>query len=72
MLRLDGQYVLGVSAQSSYLLLEPFSTAVLHDFAPRLAGLTVNKKTFAVPVGWTPDAALLHDLVAARVAEITA
>jgi len=70
MLKLDGQYIFGVSVLKNHLLIAPWSKAVLDDFAPRLAGYKVNKKTIQVPVDWKPDVKLLRDMAAARMAEI--
>lgn len=72
MLRSDGRYVFGLIASKRHLTVNPFSTDVLNRFAARLAGYTVNKHTFRVPVGWVVDADLLCDMVAARVAEVKA
>ena len=69
MLRLDGQYVFGVMVLTNHLLMSPWSTDVLAQFAPRLVGYKVNKKTIRIPVDWTPDADLLRDMVEARIAE---
>jgi len=69
MLKLDGHYIFGVSVLTNHILLAPWSKAVLEEFAPRLIGYKVNKKTIQVPVDWTPDAKLLQDMAAARVAE---
>ena len=71
MLRLDGQYIFGVSVLTNYLLMAPWSKAVLADFAPRLTDYKVNKKTIQVPVDWKPDVKLLRDMAAARVAELS-
>jgi uncharacterized protein YdhG (YjbR/CyaY superfamily) len=71
MLKLDGQYVFGVSVLKNHLLLAPWSKAVLDEFAPRLTDYKVNKKTIQVPVDWKPDTALLRDMAAARIAEIS-
>jgi len=43
---------------------------VIEQFAERLTGLKVNKKTFIVPVDWKVDARLLRDMVKARIAEL--
>jgi uncharacterized protein YdhG (YjbR/CyaY superfamily) len=69
MLRLDGQYVFGVMAQSKYILMAPWSKDVLDAFAPRLMDYKVNKKTIQVPSDWKPDKRLLQDMAAARIAE---
>jgi uncharacterized protein YdhG (YjbR/CyaY superfamily) len=69
MVRIDGQYVFGVMALTRYILIAPWSKEVLDDFAPRLTGYKVNKKTIQVPADWQPDKKLLRDMVAARIAE---
>ena len=70
MLRLDGQYIFGVSVLTNHILMAPWSKAVLDEFAPRLTGYKVNKKTIQVPVDWKPDTKLLRDMAAARIAEL--
>lgn len=71
MLRVDGQYVFGLSESKNHLTLNPFSSEVLEAFLPKLAKYTVNKKTFIVPVDWKADAALLRGIVKARLAELS-
>jgi len=71
MLKLDGQYIFGVTVLTNHLLLAPWSKDVLDAFAPRLTDYKVNKKTIQVPVDWKPDAKLLQDMAAARVAEFS-
>lgn len=66
---LDGRYVIGLSVAKQHILLNPFSGAVLDRFADALAPYECNKKTFKVPLDWDVDAALLNDLVDARLAE---
>jgi uncharacterized protein len=70
MLRIDGAYVFSVSAAKNHLTASPCSGPVMAEFAYRLAGLTVNKKTFRIPPDWKIDDALLRDMVSARLAEI--
>ncbi len=70
MLRLDGQYIFGVSVLTNYILMAPWSKDVLAEFAPRLTDYKVNKKTIQVPVDWKPDVKLLRDMAAARIAEV--
>lgn len=72
MLRLDGQYILGVSVLTNHILMAPWSKDVLAEFAPRLTDYKVNKNTIQVPVDWKPDIKLLRDIAAARIAEVTA
>ena len=69
MLRLDGQYIFGHSVHSQHILIAPMSSDVVSAFRPRLEGYVVNKKTIKVPVDWKVDAALLNDMVDARIAE---
>jgi uncharacterized protein YdhG (YjbR/CyaY superfamily) len=70
MLRVNGQYVMGLSAAKQHLLIAPFSGDVLAAFTDRLTGYEVNKKTFRVPIDWKVDAKLLRDMAAARIAEL--
>ena len=70
MLSVDGKYVLGLSVAKHHVLLNPFSADLIATFADRLAGYTTNKKTFAVPLDWTIDRALVLDLVETRLGEL--
>ena len=56
-----------------HILLAPWGDGVLAPFAARLEadGYTVQKKTVRVPLDWKVDKALLRDLVAARMAQLT-
>ncbi|MDO8731405.1 MAG: DUF4287 domain-containing protein [Actinomycetota bacterium] len=69
MLKLDGQYIFGVTVLTNYILMAPWSKDVLEEFSPRLTDFKVNKKTIQVPVDWKPDTKLLRDMAAARIAE---
>jgi len=71
MLKLDGQYIFGVSVQANHILIAPWGNDVLAQFRPRLTDYKLNKKTIQVPVDWKPDARLLRDMAAARIAEIS-
>ena len=68
MLKLDGQYIFGVCVLKNHILIAPWG-GVLDEFRPRLTDYKVNKKTIQVPVDWKPDATLLRDMVAARLAQ---
>lgn len=70
MLRIDGKYVIGLSAAKHHLLLNPFSGDVLAAFAEELADYEVNKKTFKVPLDWKVDTMLMRGMAAARLAEL--
>lgn len=69
MLKLNGNYIFGISVQTQHILFAPWSKDVLAEFADRLFGFKVNKKTIQVPVDWQPDIELLRDIAAARIAE---
>ncbi|MEI7778378.1 MAG: DUF4287 domain-containing protein [Actinomycetes bacterium] len=71
MLKLNGQYIFGVMVLTNHILIAPWSKDVLEQFAPRLTDYKVNKKTIQVPVDWKPDAKLLRDMAAVRIAETT-
>ena len=68
--RPDGKYVFGTNAAKNHLTLAPWSNDVFDTFRDRLAGYTLGKGTFQVPVDWDVDADLLHDMVAARLTEL--
>jgi len=70
MLRKGTEYVLGASATKKYLLLNPFSGAVITNLAPKLQGLRVLKKTITIPNDWEIDEKLLLAMAKARIAEI--
>ena len=69
MLREGTKYVFGISSTKGYLLMAPWSTAVLEEFLPKLQGYKVNKKTIQIPSDWQIDAKLLNQMVKARLAE---
>ena len=71
MVKIDGQYVFGVTVLKNHLLMAPWSKEVLAEFEPRLTEYKVNKKTIEIPVDWKVDKKLLVDMVAARVAEFS-
>lgn len=66
MLKIDGQYVFGVSVHTKHILIAPMNADVIDQFRDRLTGYEVLKKTIKVPVDWKVDAKLLTDLVAAN------
>ena len=68
MVKIDGQYVFGVSVLTNHILIAPWG-GVLDEFRPRLVDYKVNKKTIQVPVDWKPDVQLIRDMVAARIEE---
>ena len=71
MLKLDGQYVIGVSVLTNHILLGPWGDDIIGRLRPRLDGYKLNKKTIQVPVDWKPDVQLLRDMAALRIAEFS-
>ena len=70
MLRKGTEYVFGASASAKYLLINPFSKAVIDTFTPKLEGYRVLKHTITVPNDWEIDEKLLLSMAKARLAEI--
>ena len=66
MLKQDGRYLFGASAQKAHILIAPFNADIIDELRPRLDGYEVNKKTIRVPVDWTVDKKLLTDMVSAQ------
>jgi uncharacterized protein YdhG (YjbR/CyaY superfamily) len=66
MLKQDGRYLFGASAQKAHILIAPFDSGIIDRFRPRLEDYEVNKKTIRVPVDWKVDKKLLVDLVSAH------
>lgn len=66
MLKQDGRYLFGASAQKEHILIAPFDADIIDALRPRLEGYTVNKKTVRVPADWKVDKKLLVDMVAAQ------
>lgn len=72
MLKLGGDYVIGVSVAKEHITLGPWGDGVIERLRPRLEGYHLNKKTIRVPADWEVDDALLRDIVAPRMAELDA
>lgn len=70
MLKLENEYVFGISVAKSHILLAPWSKDALKKLAPRMANLDVKMKTIGVPNNWEIDEKLLLDLVKVRLSEI--
>ena len=66
------EYIFGLCAYKQHLTLAPWSERSIVAFRSRLSAYVVRKHCFLVPVDWRPDARLLGDLVAARLAELEA
>lgn len=69
-IQIDGEYVFGISAAKGWLMLASWNPDSLPNFTDRLAGYEVNKRTFRVPVDWTPDRELLRDMIADRLQQL--
>jgi len=70
MLRKGTQYVLGASALKKYLLINPFSKAVIEAITPKMKELRVLKHSITIPNDWEIDEKLLLAMAKARIAEI--
>jgi uncharacterized protein YdhG (YjbR/CyaY superfamily) len=66
----DGAYVIGLSAATHHLLLNPFSSDVIAGLADQLKDYEVNKKTIKVPLDWNVDPTLLQAMTNARLEEL--
>lgn len=74
MLRVDAGYVIGCSAATKHLSLNPFSPPIIDRFRPRLeqiGGGKVTSHLFSVPLGWSIDGGLLGEIVTARLTELS-
>ena len=70
MLKLDDEYVFGLSVHTKHILLAPWGDAIIDAFQDRLGDHEVNKKTIKVPVDWNIDKQLLLDMVAMRLSQL--
>ena len=70
MLRIDKDYIFGVSASKNHLLMAPWSKDVLEKYRPKMADLVVKNKTIGIPNDWKVDVKLLQAMVRDRLAEL--
>ncbi len=63
MLKLDKDYVFGVSIAKNHILIAPFNSEVIESMKKDLEGYKVNKKTIQVPVDWKVNEKLLHRII---------
>ena len=70
MVRIDGEYVFGLSIQKRHILIAPWGKRALVDLQSRLEPYAPNKKTIPVPLDWAVDEQLVLDLVAERRIEL--
>jgi uncharacterized protein YdhG (YjbR/CyaY superfamily) len=69
MLKLGNDYIFGATATKKHILMSPWSSDVLADFAGRLEHLELKKKTIGIPNDWKVEEKLILDMVKARIAE---
>ena len=70
MLKLDKDYVFGLSVAKNHITMGPIGDGVMAEFSDRLVDYKCGKKTFIVPFDWAIDTQLLCDLVDYRLAEL--
>ena len=71
MLKIDGQYILGISVSKNHLTIGPFNKDFVKTFAKKLEKYESNKKTFKVPLDWKVDGALMRAITKDRLAELS-
>lgn len=64
MLKLDKDYLFGVSLAKNHILVAPFNAKVLQTMKKDLINYKVNKKTVQIPVDWKVDEKLLLKMIA--------
>jgi len=69
-LRTEKDHVFGASALKKYLLINPFSKAVIDTFTPKMKELRVLKHSITIPNDWEIDEKLLLAMAKARIKEI--
>ncbi len=69
-LRTEKDHVFGASALKKYLLINPFSKAVIDTFTPKMKELRVLKHSITIPNDWEIDEKLLLAMAKARIEEI--
>lgn len=63
MLKFNDQYIFGVSAAKSHLLLAPFDPKILAKLEKQLKDYVVLKKTVRIPVDWKVDEKLVLAMI---------
>ena len=71
MLKLDGQYILGISVSKNHITIGPFNKDFIQTFAKKLEKYESNKKTFKVPFDWRVDGVLMRAIVKDRLSELS-
>jgi uncharacterized protein YdhG (YjbR/CyaY superfamily) len=67
MLKLNDQYIFGISTAKNHILIAPFNSSVFKEFAPFFKEYKVNKKTIGLPNDWQMDSKLLLRLISAAI-----
>ena len=67
MLKLNDQYIFGISTARNHILIVPFNSTVFKEFAPFFKEFKVNKKTIGLPNDWTVDKKLLLRLISTAI-----
>lgn len=67
MLKLNDQYIFGISTARNHILIAPFNSTVFKEFAPFFKEFKVNKKTIGLPNDWKVDKKLLLRLIATAI-----
>ncbi|MFM8843649.1 MAG: DUF4287 domain-containing protein [Actinomycetota bacterium] len=62
-LKLDKNYLFGVSVLKNHILIAPFNAKILQVMKKDLIDYKVNKKTVRVPVNWKVDEKLLLKMI---------
>jgi uncharacterized protein YdhG (YjbR/CyaY superfamily) len=70
MLKLNEDYLFGLSVLKNYLLIAPWGEKALKEVLPKITEYKVNKKTIQVPLDWKVEEKFLLNLVKVRVAEL--
>lgn len=63
MIKVDKNYIFGVSVATNHILIAPWDQKVLKKYAPEFSEFRVNKKTIALPNDWKVDAKLLQSII---------
>lgn len=69
-LQRGSEYVFGASTTKGYILINPFSKAVVEAMLPKMKGLRVLKHTVSIPNDWVVDTKLVQAMVTARISEL--
>ena len=67
MLKLHDQYIFGISTAKKHILIAPFNSTLVKEFAPFFQEFKVNKKTIGLPNDWQIDSKLLLRLISAAI-----